>query len=167
MHGFSDRSFSLRSFYREIDSSSAAKSPCASVWMGLGPPRVEAFCWFVVRGKISTTDNLRRGLMSIDISDICCLCRREMESVNHLFLHWHIASFIWRYLLKACGVNRSFPGSVVVFFRLGRGCLWLETVRFYGGSSLFPSFGQFGKREMIDFFLEKSCQGRSYWLLCN
>lgn len=35
-------------------------SPCALVWRDLAPPRVEAFCWLVVAGKILTTDNLKR-----------------------------------------------------------------------------------------------------------
>ena len=56
-----------------------------------------------------------------------------MESVDHLFLHCHVASFIWRYFLKEYGVSWCFLGSEAVFFRLGRGRHWLETVGFYGG----------------------------------
>lgn len=53
--------FSIRSFYRKLEPFSGVWPPCASVWMGLAPPRVEAFCWLAVAGKISTTDMLRRG----------------------------------------------------------------------------------------------------------
>ena len=86
--------FSSRSFYREIFSE--VRSPCALVWMGLAPPRVEAFCWLVVANKISMIDTLRRKeLMSDSISDMCCLCGRELESIDHLFIHCDVASFIW------------------------------------------------------------------------
>ena len=108
-------SFSSRSFYQEIDSSSAAQSSCASVWMGLGPPRVESFCWMVVRGKISITDNLRRGLESMDISYVLPMQEGD-GSVDHLSIHCHVISFIWRYFLKACGVSWCLPGSIAAFF---------------------------------------------------
>lgn len=52
--------FSSRSFYRAIDPFNAVSSPCAAVWTGLVPPRIEAFCWLAVAGKVSTTDVLRR-----------------------------------------------------------------------------------------------------------
>lgn len=49
----------------EIDPFSADRYPYTFTWMGLAPPRVEAFCWLTVAGKISTTDILRRrGLIS-------------------------------------------------------------------------------------------------------
>lgn len=86
--------FSSRSFYREIDPFSVVQSPCASIWMGLVPPRVEAFCWLVVVGKISTADLLRRGLLSKTISDTCCMCRREVETIDLLFIHCNIFLYL-------------------------------------------------------------------------
>ena len=114
-------SFSSKSFYREIDPLSEVRSPCASIWMELGRPRVEAFCWLVVTGKIFITDNLRRESMSNDISNTCYLCRKEMETLDHLFIHCHVASFIWRYFLKACSVSWCFLGFVAVLFEAWKG----------------------------------------------
>ena len=48
--------FSSRSFYGEMDPFSVVQSPCASIWKGLVPPRVEACWWLLVAGKISTVD---------------------------------------------------------------------------------------------------------------
>ena len=63
--------FLSKSFHRELDPCDMTPSPCALAWRGLAPPRVEAFRWLVVAGKISTADNLRRrGLMSESISEI-------------------------------------------------------------------------------------------------
>lgn len=94
--------FSSRSFYREIDPFSAVQSPCASIWMGLVPPRVKAFCWLVVAGNISTADLLRRrGLLLKAISETCCMCRREVMAIDHLFIHCNVSSSIWRHFLKS------------------------------------------------------------------
>lgn len=101
-------------FFTRRDPFTAVQSPCATVWTGLVPPRVEAFCWLAVAGKISTTDVLRRGLMSDIISDTFRLCWKEMESIDHLFIHCGVASSIWRYFLNECGVSWCFPGSLAM-----------------------------------------------------
>ena len=97
--------------------------------MGLAPPRMEAFCWLAIAGKISTTDNLRRrGLLSESISDICCLCRRKRESIDHLFIHCEIALTIWGHFLKRmrCGmVPPGFPSGVVRILELSS--CWVRT----------------------------------------
>lgn len=51
---------SMKSLYRELEGLSGAKSASLLVWMGLAPPRVEAFCWLAILGKVSAVDNLRR-----------------------------------------------------------------------------------------------------------
>lgn len=110
----------FQGLFKRRDPFTAVRSPCATVWTGLVPPRVEAFCWLAV-GKISTTDVLRRGLTSDIISDTCRLCGREMESIDHLFIHCGVASSIWRYFLNECGVSWCFPGSLAMLFEAWRG----------------------------------------------
>ena len=46
-------------------------SSYALVWRGLAPARVEAFCWLAAARKIATVDNIRRGLVSEYILDLC------------------------------------------------------------------------------------------------
>lgn len=111
----------FQGLFTRRDPFTAVRSPCATVWTRLVPPRVEPFCWLAVAGKISTTDVLRRGLMSDIISDTCRLCGREMESIDHLFIHCHVASSIWRYFLNKCGVSWCFPGSLAMLSEAWRG----------------------------------------------
>eukprot|EP00268_Persea_americana_P007641 TRINITY_DN12894_c0_g1_i5.p1 TRINITY_DN12894_c0_g1~~TRINITY_DN12894_c0_g1_i5.p1 ORF type:complete len:144 (-),score=13.18 TRINITY_DN12894_c0_g1_i5:118-549(-) len=142
-----------------MDSMNVVQSSGASIWMGLGPPRVEAFCWLAVAGKISTADILRRRGFTSG-SDTCCFCRRERESIDYLFIQCDVASFIWGYFLKVSGVSCRFC------LRSGIGPLWSVLGGSYGGSFLYPSFGQFGKREMIEFLIENNQQGRILCQLC-
>lgn len=51
------------------------------VWL---PPRVQAFCWLTVSRRVSTANLLkRRGLTSESISDLCSLCGKERETIDH------------------------------------------------------------------------------------
>lgn len=107
-------SFSSKSFYRKMDPFSEVRSSSTLIWMGRAPPRVEAFCWLVVTGKTSTVDNLRRrGLTTDTISDKCSLGGREIESIDHLFIHCNVASAVWGHFLKECGVVWCLPGSLL------------------------------------------------------
>lgn len=81
--------FSAKAFYLALEVNQLPKASSSLVWLDLAPPQVETFCWLAVVAKISTADNLRRGLNMTNISNICMMCRKE-ESVNHLFLHCEI-----------------------------------------------------------------------------
>lgn len=50
------------------------------VWLGLAPPRVETFCWLAISGKVSTADNLKRGMSSENISDLRFCCGKERDN---------------------------------------------------------------------------------------
>lgn len=57
------------------------------VRLGLVPAQVEPFCWLAVAGKVSTANNLRRGLASDNISDVCYAKRKG----NQLVIYFSIA----------------------------------------------------------------------------
>ena len=61
-----------------------------------------------------TADVLRRGLVFDTISDMCCLCGKEMELIDHLFIHCGVASSIWGFFLKQCAVSWCFLGSLLM-----------------------------------------------------
>lgn len=50
--------------------------------------------------------------MSYSFSDMCCFCVRERESVDHIFLHLGLASYIWGYFFKKCNVAWCTPISL-------------------------------------------------------
>lgn len=114
---------------------------CLSLDWGtdLSPPMVKAFCSLVVGSKISIADNLRRGLTMESISDIYYLWWRE-ESINHLFIHYNVTSSIWDHFLIKTSVEWCFLSSLLGFFRLGGGLLWLGRECFYWDSFPFSFF---------------------------
>ena len=55
------------------------------VWVGLTPPKMEAFCWQLMRGRITTTEQLAsRGLLNWNVV-VCTFCKSDKESISHLF----------------------------------------------------------------------------------
>ena len=92
--------------------------PCTNsslLWLGMVPPRVKAFCWLAISGKISTVDNFRRrGLTTSSISDTCVMCHIKEESVNHLFLHCEVAVGVWGHFIGRCGVAWCCPEKIAV-----------------------------------------------------
>jgi hypothetical protein len=54
------------------------------MWQTQAPSRTTFFAWPVALGKILTLDNLKKR--HVIVIDKCCICMRNGETVNHLFL---------------------------------------------------------------------------------
>lgn len=77
--------FSSRFLYKSLEEMPREGVPNFCQWHDLAPPRMEAFCWLAVLGKVSIVDNLRiRRLRTEDFSDLCSLCGKE--TIDHLFV---------------------------------------------------------------------------------
>lgn len=89
--------FPCKSFLESLEEISKVKSPSSLlVWLGLAPPRVEAFCWLMVLVKVSIANNLpRRGIVLKGSSDVCVLCGRKREDIDHFFVYCDFAHFLW------------------------------------------------------------------------
>lgn len=96
--------FSTKVFYLALEGPSQPRSACALFWLGQAAPKVEAFCWLAIAGKVSVADRLRRGITSENISNICVISRKkkEEESTNNLFIHSKVASEMWNYFILSC-----------------------------------------------------------------
>jgi hypothetical protein len=67
--------------------------------------------WTASLDKILTLDNLRkRGLIVVDL---CCMCKRSGESINHLLLHCEVARTLWSVLFTLFGVKWVMNGRVL------------------------------------------------------
>lgn len=117
-----NRAFSTKSFFNVLEGVSYLRSPCLHVWLGLAPPRLETLCWLVVSGKVTTADNLRRGLSSEAISDFYSLCREGMETVDHLFLHRRVSSSLWRDFGQRCSLSWCLSDSISAMFEAWSFC---------------------------------------------
>ncbi|KAF5463697.1 hypothetical protein F2P56_013842 [Juglans regia] len=103
--------FSVSSYYRILSSHSSCVFPWKSIWKVKVPSKVAFFRWVASLGKVLTTENLRRrGLF---IADWCVLCKRDGESVNHLFVHCKVTRFLWNEVLSWTGLHWVMPREVV------------------------------------------------------
>ncbi|XVF82053.1 hypothetical protein PTKIN_Ptkin16aG0012400 [Pterospermum kingtungense] len=88
---YSPRSFYDEHYKRELPTS----SDWSSIWAGLFPPKIELFCWKVLKGRVAVKVELatRNALHGSDLS--CPMCGIMEESVNHLFFQCRLAWSIW------------------------------------------------------------------------
>ncbi|QHN76497.1 uncharacterized protein DS421_19g644380 [Arachis hypogaea] len=87
-----------------------------SLWRGLVPPRIELFGWFVLVGRVNTKKRLIRLGVAIHSDDLCVLCNKESESVEHLFLRCDITWKVWCTWLRSFGRAWVFPKTMKELF---------------------------------------------------
>lgn len=105
--------FSVKAFLSALEGNQLSRTPFASVWLGLVPLRVEIFCWLAVAWKITTVGKLRRrGMIVANFSNICVMCRKEEERINHFFLHCEVVASIWSHFIARCGIAWCCPKSI-------------------------------------------------------
>jgi hypothetical protein len=73
--------------------------------------RLVFFAWSAVLGNILTKDNFRKR--HVIVIDKCCVCRRNRESVDHLFLHCAVACALWSVFLRRFGLSWVMSSRVV------------------------------------------------------
>ena len=86
------KGFKVGTYYHLLDAAAITNEqsfPWKIIWRSKVPPRVVFFAWIVVFGKILTIDNLRKR--KIRITDWCCMCKCNGESVDLLLIHCPIA----------------------------------------------------------------------------
>ncbi|XP_016173366.1 uncharacterized protein LOC107615862 [Arachis ipaensis] len=91
--------FSTNSFMQVLQSETLSAeitsySFTQSIWGGLVPPRIELFGWFVLVGRVNTKERLSRLGVIPPNDNICALCKKEMETVHHLFLEGGAADVV-------------------------------------------------------------------------
>uniref|UniRef100_A0A2N9HK65 Uncharacterized protein n=1 Tax=Fagus sylvatica TaxID=28930 RepID=A0A2N9HK65_FAGSY len=112
----------VKSFYCCLSPSLSMSFPWKGIWKPKVPPRVTFFLWTAALGKVLTADNLRKR--NIVIISWCCMCKKDGESIDHLFLHCEIAKELWNLILTLFGVHWVMPRSVrelVVCWHTGLG----------------------------------------------
>ncbi|KAL4308214.1 hypothetical protein GQ457_01G004750 [Hibiscus cannabinus] len=55
------------------------------VWIGLAPPKVEAFMWLILHERVPVKVELLKRGVSVVADDSCPLCNQARETVEHLF----------------------------------------------------------------------------------
>jgi hypothetical protein len=68
---------------------------------------VTFFVWTAGLGKILTLDNLRKE--NVTLVDWCCMCKKSMESIDHLLLHYKIVRELWSSFFQFFSVDWVMP----------------------------------------------------------
>ena len=108
------KGFKVGTYYHLLDAAAFTKEqpfPWKITWRSKALPRVTFFGWTAALGKILIIDHLRKT--KIRITDFCCMCKCKGESVDHIFLHFPIASDLWSMILDLFGVSWVMTKSVV------------------------------------------------------
>ena len=80
-------------------------------WRSKAPRRFCFFVWSAAWNKILTYDNLmRRGYT---LTNWCCMCRCEGESVDHLLIHCHTENELWNFVFRSFGFQWVLPRNVI------------------------------------------------------
>jgi hypothetical protein len=110
--------FKVKSYFSSLAGCEGSRFPWKSVWWTQAPSRAAFFAWSATLGKILTVDNLRKR--KIIIVDRCYLCERDGETVDHLLLHFDVASTLWNHVFSRFGMSWVMPRRVVDLFA----CWW-------------------------------------------
>lgn len=86
------RKFEVRSFYHAL-TFLLVPHFLGKIFEELRFPRVAFFASTAALRKILTLDNLRKR--KIIVVDLSCMCKRSVESINHLILHYEVAKELW------------------------------------------------------------------------
>ena len=92
------------------------------IWKLNIPVKVKVFSWLLVLGKVSVHTNLqkRRPYQSLS-PGWCVLCKKNDESIDHLFLHCEFSFRLWCKFLKEFGRLWVIPKSNKKLLCLGQG----------------------------------------------
>ncbi|KAJ9689230.1 hypothetical protein PVL29_014744 [Vitis rotundifolia] len=95
--------FTVKSFFLALSHCSGSHPvfPTKCAWKSQVPFKVKSFVWLVAHKKVNTNDllQLRRPYKALS-PDICKLCMRNGESVDHLFLHCPLTMGLWHKLFQ-------------------------------------------------------------------
>ena len=98
--GRADKSgfFSCKSFFDLLIDSPDDNTfvPYKMIWKIGTPSKVKIFSWLAAWNRVNTCDLLQSKRPNLAISPSwCILCKRDSESIDHIFLHCNFAQYIW------------------------------------------------------------------------
>ena len=107
--------FTVKYFFLALSqySESPLVFPTKFVWNSQVPFKVKSFVWLVAHKKVNTNDllQLRRPHKAFS-PDICKLCMKHGETVDHLFLHCSLTMGLWHRLFQLTKTDWVSPRSI-------------------------------------------------------
>ncbi|KAK9266438.1 hypothetical protein L1049_007440 [Liquidambar formosana] len=76
------------------------------IWKAIVPLKVKILAWSTAYKRTNTNDWVQRKRPSVCLSpQWCVLCKKEGESVDHLFLHCDISIALWQRLFNLANLS--------------------------------------------------------------
>jgi hypothetical protein len=72
----------------------------------------------LIQGLPFTLDNLRKR--QVIVINICCMCKKTGEFMNHLLLHCDVGFALWSSLFSCFGMSWVMPRRVIYLFAGGQ-----------------------------------------------
>jgi hypothetical protein len=86
------------------------------LWKCKTPSNVLAIAWTILLERIPTRVNLAyRGVLNVEESRNCVLCRRVEETALHLFLHCEVVLKVWQWVMSGLHFHFVIPQSFFTF----------------------------------------------------
>lgn len=101
--------FSRKSFYSSLGLNMEVFQLAKNIWIPSVPSKVAFFSWLVAHNKYLTINNLVR--MKWELPNRCIMCRKVVESVDHLFIHCEVAKSLWELIFHLFGIKWVLPSS--------------------------------------------------------
>lgn len=117
------------------------------------PSKVQIYAWSLALSKLNTCDVIQRQNLNVCLSPSWfVMCKRNGESVDHLFLYCHNAVQIWNRLFQAAKIfwvmSASSMSMLSEFIHaVGKG----KKARVLWKCSVWPLVGLFGLKEIEGF----------------
>ena len=129
--GCSSGKFSVKSIYNiAISTHASVDQNFKLIWQNVAPPRVQCFGWLTYLGRVKTAEFLfRLGIIQDEGEALCSFCNSELETLDHLLLHYFPVWNCWAAILSWCGVYWVTPASIVSLFHWWRGWSWKSRVK--------------------------------------
>jgi hypothetical protein len=90
------------------------------VWQTQASTRAASFAWSATLSKILTMGYLKKK--HVILVDRCFMCKRNVESVDHLLFHYDVTYAWWSALFTRFGLSWVMPKRVIDLFA----CLWIS-----------------------------------------
>ena len=106
--------FSCKSDFNELRETPNTRAffPFKLIWKSPIPHKIKVFAWLVALGRVNTCDVLQKKRPNTMLyPSWCVLCKREEETVDHLFIQCSFTSRIWWKILHTFGLYWVVPGS--------------------------------------------------------
>ncbi|XP_026435196.1 uncharacterized protein LOC113332912 [Papaver somniferum] len=102
-------SFSVKSGYVAIEVDGYIRFPHKSLWNPRIPQKVIFFTWNLCYNAAPTLDTLHNSI----VLNGCIMCKKAVESNQHLFLHCDETRKLWNFFFTSLGFQRRYKSNHV------------------------------------------------------